>query len=364
MTSLRRLMGAIAIAAILMPHASLAQPAPAAPDASAASTAFLEQRVVQELAADGTVLSRLNVVLQLERVGTALLVSLVDPTTGRAVASTKIDQLPDDRDAAVATVTPVVANLVAQLAGRNPAADEDHARLLRIEKAQREQAARADAAAEAQLQAAHAEQQYEAQAIRFDREIAGVAVTRIPGSTLGVASVGYRWTASRGEVPLEGTAFYEAIGRPDLVRAYHRRGRIGVAALVVSGGLIVGSLVVATRSPTVAPDYSGCQPSDFFCRMSAESAADEQSRDKAKPYIAAATIMILGSGVGVGVGIWYLLRKHPVGEAEARRLGAEYNRKLRADLGLSAARSQARRSIAWAPYVTPTGAGLALGGSF
>src|SRR5688572_24927937 len=77
---------------------------------------FLEQRVAEELAADGTLLSRMGVALDVEIVGDKTLISLVDPATRRAIASTKLDTLPSDREAAVATVVQIVSNLTSQLA--------------------------------------------------------------------------------------------------------------------------------------------------------------------------------------------------------------------------------------------------------
>jgi hypothetical protein len=57
-------------------------------DAQPALDVFLEQRVAEELAADGTLLSRLGVALDVEIVGDKLIVSLVDAATRRTVAST------------------------------------------------------------------------------------------------------------------------------------------------------------------------------------------------------------------------------------------------------------------------------------
>ncbi len=75
---------------------------------------FLEQRVADELASEGILLSRLGVTLSFEAVGSRYIVSLEDLGTKRVVASTKIDALPDDREAALAFSVPVVANMVAQ----------------------------------------------------------------------------------------------------------------------------------------------------------------------------------------------------------------------------------------------------------
>ncbi len=94
-----------------------ARPVLADPDDAASLATFLEIRVPEELAAEGLLLSRQGLSLQIEPVGDKLLVSLIDRVTGRVVASTKIDQPPRDREAAVASVTEVAAGLVTQYAG-------------------------------------------------------------------------------------------------------------------------------------------------------------------------------------------------------------------------------------------------------
>ncbi|MBL8619680.1 MAG: hypothetical protein JNK64_00220 [Myxococcales bacterium] len=113
------------LAALLAaPAIATAQPAAPAPPAAPASPreAFLEQRVIEELAADGIVLARLDVVLALTPDGDALVIALVDPATGQARASTRLPQVPTDRDAAVATVTQVAATLATQVAAAAPPA--------------------------------------------------------------------------------------------------------------------------------------------------------------------------------------------------------------------------------------------------
>ena len=82
------------------------------------SAQFLEKRVHDELASEGTVLSSHNLGLNIELVADRWLVSLVELTTNRVAASTRIDHLPTDREAAVAVMTDVVADLEAQLLDR------------------------------------------------------------------------------------------------------------------------------------------------------------------------------------------------------------------------------------------------------
>src|SRR5689334_18140392 len=103
---------AIAIV-MLAASTAAAQPVSDLPLAS-----YLEQRVVDELAVEGVVLSRDHLMLKVEQLGDKLIVSLVDLATNRVAASTKIDAVPADREAAVAATTHVAADLVAQAVGR------------------------------------------------------------------------------------------------------------------------------------------------------------------------------------------------------------------------------------------------------
>jgi len=82
------------------------------------SAQFLEQRVNDELESEGVVLSNHNLGLKVEQLADKWLVALVELTTGRVADSTRIDQLPADREAAVAVITNVVETLEAQVLGR------------------------------------------------------------------------------------------------------------------------------------------------------------------------------------------------------------------------------------------------------
>lgn len=364
MTSLRLLLGSCLTLCLL---------AAAPPAASAQPTGietFLEQRVVEELAADGIVLSRLELVLDIEMIDTRALVSLIDPDTGRAVASTKVDAMPADRETAVATLGPVVANLVAQFAGRTPEPTDDSARLDRIEQTQREIMAREQAAREERERIAQAEAQYQAEALRFDREIAMVTA-HSTGSGFAYGNVHYKWTATRGETGerLADLEYYKVIERPDLEAKYLKRRKIANYSAVASLGLLVGGIVLAVHRPDVAPDYRGCNTGDQFndswCRTEADWAAEDERDEKAKPWMAAGTIAVLGSGVALGISMYYYMRPHPITEGEARRLGAEHNNKIRHRLGLPTVETPAPvSSVRWEPYVAKDGGGLALSGRF
>lgn len=102
----------VSLAVILM-LVSLASPAYAQQTA-------IEQRVSEELASDGMSLRPFDVSLDIEMVGDKALLSLVDNVTGRVRASTKVDGLPGQHEAAVASLVVVAGNLVVQLAEPSP----------------------------------------------------------------------------------------------------------------------------------------------------------------------------------------------------------------------------------------------------
>ena len=282
--------------------------------------AFLEQRVTEELAADGILLSRLGVTLDVEVIGDKLLVSLIDATTGRASASTKVDEVPADRDAAVASVTQVVANLAAQLTG--PAVETP------VEPAP-------VPVPEPVVDTAAAEAEYREQAIGFGDAF-------IVTASQNHVSVRRQWSAHKGSlrVPLSGTAFYNEIGRPDLAAKYRRRKIIkwtSFGVVVVSAGALVGVYVAASKG------LDACDLGDDACYDDVEKRA------------LVGTIAVSGVAlIGTLVYYWYRLHPHPISEGEAKRLAGEHNEKLRESLRL-------------APYVSYDdggGGGLSLSGRF
>jgi len=293
--------------------------AAAAPDLAG----LLEQRVPQELAAEGVVLGRLGVVLDVEIVGDRCVVSLVDQTTHRASASTKIDALPADAEAAVALVTQVAANLASQLVARPPAAAPVDDRV--------------------------AEQRFKAEAIGFGDEI-------LVGGTDGNVGSTREWFAHQGElkVRLEEPRFYELVGRPDLAATYRARHSRMIGYATASGILFVASAGLGIKAIwTVAhPDRDACDQFDFECHRAAEDAA----ADHAKPYAIATGLAFAGMAVSMFASLHYYRDRHPVTEAEAKGLAARHNNDLRHRLGLPTAEL--------VPYASPAGGGLTLSGQF
>src|SRR5688572_20683804 len=100
------------IVGVIVVGLAIAAPAWAQPATPSDLDGFLEQRVPEELAADGLLLAQHGVVLDVETIGARLLVTLVDRTTGAARASTRLDALPTDREAAVASVVQLVTSLI------------------------------------------------------------------------------------------------------------------------------------------------------------------------------------------------------------------------------------------------------------
>ena len=288
--------------------------AAAAPDLAG----VLEQRVPQELATDGVVLARLGVTLEIELVGQRCVVSLVDPTTHRASASTKIDALPAETEAAVALVTQVAANLAAQLVAR-PADD-------RV-----------------------AEQRYKAGAIGFGDEI-------LVGGTDGNVGSTREWFAHQGElnVRLDEPRFYELVGRPDLAATYRARHSRMIGYATASGVLLATSTALGFKAIWTAghPDESRCDELDFNCHV----AAQDTAVDHAKPYAVAAGIAFAGMAATMFTSWHYYRNRHPVTEVEAKGLAARHNNDLRHRLGLPTAEL--------VPYASPSGGGLTVSGQF
>ena len=359
---------ALTALAVLAPagqsHAQPGPPPPPSVPTPVAIDPFLEQRVVEELAADGVILSRLGVVLDLESVGDVVLVTLVDPHTGRPVASTKIDRVPVDRDSAVATITPVAAGLASQLVGKRPdgdAATREH--LATLEAQQRDLLARQEAERVERARLATAEREYDAQAIRFGSE----AVVSAYNNTI---SVSYRWRAARGEtaVPLSGEEFYRTVGRADLAQAYKQREQLRWGGAIVSGAFMVGAAYAMLTIPEPQADYRRCAPDDFSCRFTADRAAFD-AREEAFDSRLKLTIGLMGGGlIGALVYGYYTYRPHPVSERTARQLGADHNRALRVRLGLpvaaAAPTTASARELLVTPYAAGGGGGLTLSGAF
>jgi hypothetical protein len=287
---------------------AFAQPAELAIDA------FLEQRVPEELAAEGTLLSRLGVSLDVEIVGDKAILSLVDLATKRAVASTKLDALPADREAAVAQVTQIVSALAAQVGQRatvppKPAVLQPPAQDTR----------------------AAGEYEYRQQAVYFGDTFSFYS----DGKVIAGGSVRHIY---QGEVKreLDPHEFFELVGRPDLVSAMNRR-RIwggvltGVGFVGMIAGYKVGSLG-DSRAEESGPDFDP------------------------RPYYAGGLAIITGGLVAATWGIIWITRPNPLSNEEMATLATQYNRKLRQKYELPL--------VELVPYADDHGAGMLVSGRF
>jgi hypothetical protein len=322
------------------------QPPVAAQPAAIPLDVFLEQRVAEELAARGTLLSRLGVTLDVEVIDQRAIVSLVEPATRRALASTKIDVLPADREAAVASVTQVAASLAAQIA--NPASQTTTVAVKEMLDRDREERREREAA----------EYRFRQEAITFGDE---VEVTTNGKYT----SVNRRWVAYQGEIRrrLDGEEFYQVISRPDLAQQYKSRRDGGMTAMVAGTLVGLGGLTFITMKGL--PDYEGC----FDARNMAQCELEQEERDRAASRNLVIGAVVAGAGtIALYIGWYYYRNPHPISEGDAQTLGAQYNGELRRKHNLStdaAPRWRPRlRDVAVTPYVAGGGGGLALGGRF
>jgi hypothetical protein len=309
---------------------------------------FLEQRVAEELAADGTILSRLGVALDVEIVGDKTIVSLVDPSTRRAVASTKVDKLPADREAAVATVTQVAANLATQLSGNNSTAAAVKT-VLEDERRHREMKEQAEAA-------------YKREAITFN----DITIVTSDGkrTSTGIAMIAYR-----GDRRLSVPEFFDAVDRHDLSEQFYRRRNFGLGALVVgTGAMIAGAIMIPTKGVAdhefgtcsiLSPNYDSCQAAE-------DMRNDARDRDASRWLKISLGIAIGGAIVG-GIGYYYIARANPIDEHQAHDMADAHNAKLRSKHGLPSLsqRKTARGAhVALVPHASESGGGLTLVGRF
>lgn len=324
---------------------------------SAPLPGFLEARVPQELAADGVLLARQNLTLDVEPAGSQLRIALVDATTGEPVIATTLS-VPTDRDAAVASVTHVVAELANQVAMMPAPAPAPPPPTGPVEVVVRED---------------EREVAYRREALHFGERIeyastshGGVGhpvapgVVRVHGGrTTGVASRHTGWPALRGELDeeLTPTEFYDLVGRADLADRYRTRRNVAIGGLVVGGASVVLATALVIKGGSITANTAPCEPlftvdtipSYNACVENAERVRDDGRR----PYFTSGAI---AAGVGVtslivGAVVWKL--RHPVSENEAKVLADDYNARLRKKHGLS-----------MTTYVEPTGGGFALAGSF
>lgn len=312
---------------------------------------FLEKRVPEELASEGILLSRHNVGLQIEQLGTKWLVSLVDLSTGRVWASTRVDALPPDREAAVAVMTQVVADLAAQIDGRPapapfpaPAPPRPPPPAPPPESPPQPDDPIEERDELIALQAA--EVRFKRESIHFGKQYQIVAASNL------VALVP-RWVAYQGELGREMSPdeFYATVDRFDLFRAYQKRHSTMINSF--AAGAVVTAVGLAISVSALSDDCKSGDP-----------AFDDCSNGKRDKLLAGLGVAAAGS-IGLWIGYWFLSHPHPIDENEAKRLADVYNQHLRGRLGLPVVRSEPMiRDLRIAPRITRSDNGLVLSARF
>jgi hypothetical protein len=281
--------------------------------------------VVEELAADGVMLARLGYTLRLTLSGGGAEISLLDQLTQRPLSSTTIAELARDREAAVATITQIAANLVSQQANVTalpPVAT------VQTQPAPPSWSNPAPDPAEGEL--------------RFRREAIGFNDTFVVQGGTVTSGGGRLWTPWQGELHLKLTPqqFYSLVNRPDLLAAHQSRRSTGTVVAVVGGLAMVGGAVFAVS------DIKNGGPGRFLAGMGIEVAG----------------------GVLFGIGLWYLITP-PIDEGQAKALAQQYNDNLRRKYGLPVAMRQRRDAhrfsqVALTPFAGENRGGLVLSGRF
>ena len=173
-----------------------------------------------------------------------------------------------------------------------------------------------------------------------------------------------RWTlAYQGKdmKPLEGSAFYERVGRSDLALAYQRKQGLKVG-LTATGGIFFGLGVLVEVVALAAASSGGCSSSTYFGCIGSRIEADAAGK------VALIGLGLIAGGTGLLVG-GFVINPNPVSDAEARRLVDEYNQRLKERLGVSAKpestpEQREKVRIALAPAISTSGGGLSLQVSF
>ena len=153
----------------------------------------------------------------------------------------------------------------------------------------------------------------------------------------------------RGGVSLRPGALYALVGRPDLAAQIRRRriGKgiaIGVGAAVMTFGAVAGIADSAATSLDngVNRAVNLCGTSDFSDKCT------DRSHTSAAPWA-----LVFGGGFALVTGL--VLPTDPLDPGEKQALVDDYNRRLRARMGLSGAFEAAKRSASVSAAVVPDG---------
>ncbi|OJH36702.1 hypothetical protein BON30_32430 [Cystobacter ferrugineus] len=202
-------------------------------------------------------------------------------------------------------------------------------------------------------------EQYEQQYIGFDEL---VAVHTRTGTVMSQSTLPYE---GKFKKPLQGDAFYQKVGRTDLVEAYHGKMTFKTVLGVVGGGALVGGIIAGVAG-SAANKAEDCDAFNDF------SACFDRNWERADRRRAAFVTGLGISGAGIAVlAAALFINPHPVTPSEARELADGYNKQLRSDLGLSEdgkpvapPRSPSTIQARFSPVFRADGGGLLLSGTF
>jgi hypothetical protein len=323
----------------------------AAQPAESPSASFLESRVREELAVEGLVLSRRDLGLQIEQLADRWQVSLVDLTTGRVAASTRVDTLPADREAAVAAMTRVVAELATRIEPHPAAPPTPPSPPAPL------------AAPALALTLPPPPESIAERAQHAPREIAELAFQR--DSLRFGPGVGQRWSVYQGPVQqeLDPVEFYAKVGRPELGASYTSRRTLMFGSFIATGAVVVLGIAIAIgqrAEPLDCPITLDTQAFAMCLDRESHSIADaDRNRLIALSVTAGLTT------IGLTTGFWYLNHPQPIDDNAAKELADAYNHQLRRRLGLPVvSRRPLLHDVRLTPYAARGGAGLVLGARF
>jgi hypothetical protein len=297
------------------------------------TAALLEQQVPGELESEGVVLSSLGLRLHIKQVANKWLVSLVEITTGRHVASTRIDNaLPVDSDAAVAVMTNVVATFITQVTedGHRPSTAPPGTPPVPLP----EPTPHDERAAARQRQAEIA---YQQRSLRF------AAMYEIH-DLHGEPFVQRRWLVLRGNADQELALpeLYQVLGRADLVYEYNRRHQLMVAGFSVSVLSLMSAWVFGILAIETGSSCDTCSVTQ---------------QDLLWPFLISCGLSV----AGFAFGSHYYSPRYLIDEHDARGLADAYNQRLRRELGLPPLATRPLiHDVALTPYVAARGGGLSL----
>ncbi len=150
------------------------------------------------------------------------------------------------------------------------------------------------------------------------------AFVNVYGGVVSRFSVAYQ---GKSRVPLEGEAFYQAIGRTDLADSYRARSGTRLGLLLGGGAVTLGGTAMMLGG--------------IGGRCVRENAASYDCLQREHQELLIPGIL-LGTAGAVAMVVGAALQSHPVEVLEARRLAEEYNEKLKGELGLAEAPAPAR----------------------